>query len=207
MTPASSNLEQLVHIIPLGYEIDRVVTPFHELKAHRVYLISMDDLTKYDRSAEHELTSREHEYDQRNCELLQSKGIDLILFRIDMFHIIKVMETVSRIIVKEKKDGNRVYGNMSACGKIPCVGATLAAMIHNVQLYYVRANRYSANEEEQEEHGLSICEEVRIWQLENFRFALPDEPSLMLLNYLGKKEQELSCDDRIRFLHRNGNRV
>ena len=207
MTPASSNLEQLVHIIPLGYEIDRVVTPFHELKAHRVYLISMDDLTKYDKPAEHELTSRQHEYDQRNCELLQSKGIDVILFRIDMFDIIKVMETVSRIIVKEKKDGNRVYVNMSACGKIPCVGATLAAMIHNVQLYYVRANRYSANEEEQEEHGLSICEEVRIWQLENFRFALPDEPSLMLLNYLGKKEQELSCDDRIRFLHRNGNRV
>ncbi|NLV28476.1 MAG: transcriptional regulator [Methanomicrobiales archaeon] len=203
MSPASAKLEQLVHIIPLGYEIDRVVAPFHELKAHRVYLISMDDLSKYDKPAEHKLTSRQHEYDQRNCELLEAKGIDVILFRIDMFDIIKVMETVSRIIVKEKKDGNRVYVNMSACGKIPCVGATLAAMIHNVRLYYVRANRYSANEEEQEEHGLSICEEVRIWQLENFRFALPDETSLLLLNHLVKDEQELSCDDLIRFLYEN----
>ncbi|NLV28474.1 MAG: hypothetical protein GXY48_15195 [Methanomicrobiales archaeon] len=112
MSPASSKLEQLVHITPIGYEIDRVVTPFHELKAHRVYLISMDDLSNYDKPAEHKLTSRQHEYDQRNCELLEAKGIDVILFRIDMFDIIKVMETVSMIIVKEKKAGNRIYVNI-----------------------------------------------------------------------------------------------
>lgn len=201
MTPVSDNLEQLVHIIPLGYEIDRVITPFDEFKAHRVYLISMDDLSKYDKPSEHALTSRQHEYDRRNCELLRSKGIEVELHRIDMFDIIEVMETISRLIVKEKENGNRVYVNMSACGKIPCVGATLAAMIHNVRLYYVRANRYSSNEEEQEKHGLSICEDVRIWQLENFRFALPDDASLMLLNYLAENEKELSCDDLIRYLH------
>ena len=46
MSPASDTREQLVHIIPLGYEIDRVVTPFDEFKADRIYLISMDDLKK-----------------------------------------------------------------------------------------------------------------------------------------------------------------
>jgi CTP-dependent riboflavin kinase len=43
---------------------------------------------------------------------------------------------------------------------------------------------------------------VRVWQLENFRFALPDEPSLLLLNYLATNEDALSCDDLIRYLHK-----
>jgi hypothetical protein len=202
MTPSSERLEQLVHIIPIGYEIDRVVTPFQETKAHRVYLISMDDLPGYDYPHEHALTSRQHGFDERNVAILEKKGIEVELFRIDMFNIIEVMETISRLIVKEKKMGNRVYVNMSACGKIACVGATLAAMIHNVRLYYVRANRYSSTEKEQNDHGLSICDSVRVWQLENFRFALPDEPSLLLLNHLATNEDALSCDDLIRYLHK-----
>ena len=201
MSRTSDTLELLVHIIPIGYEIDRVVAPFKELKAHRVHLISMDDLQKYNNPEENALTSRQHKYDERNYEILKDKGIEVEFHLIDMFDIIAVMEIVSRLIVEEKKKGNRVYVNMSACGKIPCVGATLAAMIHNVRLYYVRANRYSSNEDEQEEHGLSICDSIRIWQLENFRFVLPNEPSLMLLNYLSGKEKEISCDELIRYLH------
>ncbi len=201
MTPATENLEQLVHIIPIGYEIDRVITPFQEIKAHRVHLISMDDLTKYDNPQEHALTSRQHGFDERNREVLEKKGIDVELHRIDMFDIIEVMKTISWLIVKEKRMGNRVYVNMSACGKIACVGATLAAMIHNVRLYYVRASRYSSTKKEQNEHGLSICDAVKVWQLENFRFALPDESSLLLLNHLANSDDVLSCDDLIRFLH------
>lgn len=201
MTPSSEKLEELVHIIPIGYEIDRVVTPFQEIKAHRVHLISMDDLSKYDNPNEHALTSRQHGFDERNRAVLESKGIEVVLHRIDMFDIIEVMKTISSLIVSEKKKGNRVYVNMSACGKIACVGATLAAMIHNVRLYYVRASRYSSTEKEQNEHGLSICDSVKVWQLENFRFALPDESSLLLLNHIAKCNEELSCDDLIRYLY------
>lgn len=201
MTSASEKLEQLVHIIPIGYEIDRVVTPFQETKAHRVYLVSMDDLSQYDNPNEHALTSRQHGFDEKNIEILEKKGIEVELYRIDMFNIIEVMETISRLIVKEKKMGNRVYVNMSACGKIACVGATLAAMIHNVRLYYVRANRYSSTKKEQNVHGLSICDEVKVWQLENFMFALPDDSSLILLNHLAKSDREQSCDELLRFLY------
>jgi hypothetical protein len=134
-------------------------------------------------------TTRQRGFDERNREILLQYGIEVEIHRIDMFDIITVMETISRLIVQEKEKGNRVYVNMSACGKIACVGATLAAMIHDVQLYYVRASRYSSTKREQYEHGLSICEKAKIWQLENFRFALPDESSLLLLNYLARSER------------------
>ena len=48
MSPESDPLEQLIHIIPIGYEIDRVIYPFTELKAHRVHLISMAETPAYD---------------------------------------------------------------------------------------------------------------------------------------------------------------
>lgn len=201
MTPNSATLEQLVHIIPIGYEIDRVVTLFDKQLAHRVHLISMDDLDKYSKPEEHALTSRQHKYDQINCKILQDKGIEVHIHRIDMFEIISVMETISRLIVEEKSHGHRVYVNMSACGKIACIGATLAAMIHNVRLYYVRADRYAATESEQKEHGISVCDSASIWQLENFRFALPDEHSLLLLLYLTHPEKEASCDELLKVLH------
>lgn len=201
MIPLSSPLEQLVHIIPIGYEVDRVISPFTELKAHRVHLISMDDLPKYDNPHDMDLMDRQHDYDQRNIDFLQKRGIEVVLHRIDMFDIIAIMETTSRLIVEEKEKGNRIYVNMSACGKIPCIGATLAAMIHNVRLYYVRVDRYSSTPKEHEEHGLSICDSVNIWQLENFRFALPDTPSLLILNYLSVQGRAVSCDDIIKYLY------
>jgi len=201
MSPESGPLEQLIHIIPIGYEIDRVIHPFTELKAHRVHLISMAETPAYDTPQDHALTSRQFAYDQKNCQILRDRGIEVQLHRVDMFDIIAVMEIISRLIKDEKRNGHRVYVNMSACGKIACVCATLAAMIQNVRLYYVRADRYSSDLTEQEEHGLSICESLRIWQLENFRFALPDESSLLLLNYLAEDGQELSCEQVIRFLH------
>ena len=58
----------------------------------------MDERTKYDKPAEHELTARQHEYDRRDCELLVAKGNDVKPFRIDMFDIIKVMDTITRVI-------------------------------------------------------------------------------------------------------------
>jgi len=203
MTPLHDALERLVHIIPMGYEIDRVVVPFQEFSAHRVHLISMADLPQYSDPAECAMTSKQHFYDEQVIEMLQKRGMIVQLHRIDMFDIISVMQTISKIILTEKYDGNRVYVNMSACGKIASVGATLAAMTHDVRLYYVRADRYAADLKEQMEHGISICSSPRLWQLENFMFTLPEESSLIVLGFLNLQHNEVSCNDIIRFLIEN----
>ena len=58
------------------------------------------------------------------------------------------------VIVAEQSLGNRVSVNMSAAGRLTSVGATLAGMVHGVQVYYVPANRYPETEEDRREHGL-----------------------------------------------------
>ena len=36
-----SEIEEIVHVVPLGHEFDRVVRPFDKLKANRVYLLTI----------------------------------------------------------------------------------------------------------------------------------------------------------------------
>ena len=60
-----------------------------------------------------------------------------------MFDILDVLKVVSFIIRTEKEAGNAVYVNMSSCGRKTSVAVMLAAMVHEVALYYVSADRYA----------------------------------------------------------------
>lgn len=82
------------------------------------------------------------------------------------------------LIVAEQALGNRASVNMSAAGRLPSVGATLAGMAHGAQVYYVGADRYAETDEERRAHGLSVCDVPRIAPFTNFRFSLPDGESI-----------------------------
>jgi len=195
--PVNEGFEELVHIIPLGYEIDRAVRPFEEMKAHRVYLISMADNEKYNSPEEIAMTNREHEYEERVKNILSDQGIYVITYRIDMFDIPDIIRLISDIIITEQTSRNRIYVNMSACGRLTSVGATLAAMAHGVHLYYVRADRYAAGDDEIADHGLSICTSSRIWTLDNIRILLPAPLSIKILDLLTKSDSGLYADELI----------
>ncbi len=175
------DVEEYVHIIPLGYEVDRAVIPFQQFRAHRVYLLTIMDGPKYSTPELQEKNRAQRHFENRVKEALESQGIKVIPLRVDMFDILEVMHHVSRIIIAEKERGNRVYVNMAAAGRLTSVGATLAAMAHGVRIYYVRADAYSSDPTEIQEHGLSICREAKITSLENFQFQLPDELSTRIL--------------------------
>jgi hypothetical protein len=195
-----AGLEELVHIIPLGFEIDRAVKPFEKYSANRAYILTITDHPKYSSPVEMEKNKKQRYYDATVTRLLKEKGIDVRIQEIDMFDILDVMRTVSVIILKEKSENNRVYLNMSACGRLTSVGATLAAMAHDISIYYVRSDGYSRSVEEEREHGLSICTKPHIWQLENFHIALPDETSIRILVRLTGEEQGMTTEALLRYL-------
>jgi hypothetical protein len=195
-----AGLEELVHIIPLGFEIDRAVKPFEKYSANRAYILTITDHPKYSSPVEMEKNKKQRYYDATVTRLLKEKGIDVRIQEIDMFDILDVMRTVSAIILKEKSENNRVYLNMSACGRLTSVGATLAAMAHDISIYYVRSDGYSRSVEEEREHGLSICTKPHIWQLENFHIALPDETSIRILVRLTGEEQGMTTEALLRYL-------
>lgn len=193
--------EEIVHIVPLGHEFDRAVKPFERFKANRVYLLSIIDNNK---KYPFEMTEKQKYFLNAVKKRLEEKGIDVLFKDVDMFEILEVMKEVSKLILSEKSYGNIVYVNMSACGRLTSVGATLAAMAHGARVYYVVADRYSKNEEEEKQHGLSICEKLNIIFLENFQILLPEEPGLKILANLCKKEKGMETTEILKILRESG---
>ena len=191
--------EEIVHIIPLGHEFDRAVKPFEKrFKAHRVHLLSIAENKKYPP----DMTEKQKYFLKSVKENLEEKGIGVLFHEVDMFDVLDVMKIVSKLIILEKTRKNIVYVNMSACGRLTSVGATLAAMAHGARVYYVVADRYSRDEREELQHGLSVCESgnLRIVFLENFQILLPDEAALKILAHLCEKEKGMETTEILKLL-------
>ena len=166
------HLPETVHIVPLGHEYDRAVKVFENSWVNRVYLLSLIESKTHDPK----MIQRQVEYTNRVKSILEEKKVKVISDNVNMFDILEVMKHIVGIILKETKPvKNIVYVNMSACGRLTSIGASLAAMAHNAIVYYVVAERYSENPEEIREHGLSICEKGDTIQLQNFQLVLPEE--------------------------------
>ena len=192
------NFEEQVHIIPLGFEIDRAVIMFEKFSANRVYLL----VTPPDPDYQAENIEQKHCLTEVEKKLTMKK-IEVIIQELDLFDIKELMNNVSSLILKEKSKGNVVYVNMSAGGRLASVGATFAAMAHNAKVYYVGANRYSRNDEERQRHGISICDKPEGMILENFQIKLPDEPGKIVLTSICRKSKPMNTDEILTLLISN----
>lgn len=193
-----------VHIIPLGYEFDRAVRPFDERHADRIHLITMDEMDKYSSPNEQALTKKQRHFDQLVKNYIDSLGIEIVLHHADMFDILSMMSLMSQIIKDEKEKHSEIFVNMSACGRFTSFAVTQAAMAHQVKLYYVRADRYSQNKKETEEHGLSICNSCNIWNLDNFMFDLPSGLDRIILLKIFQKPDGLFGEELLHSIINEG---
>jgi len=190
-----AGLERIIHIIPLGHEIDRAVVPFQQQKPNRVYILAVID----DRKLNQEMVARQRYFvDQVTSKF--DKDIEVKIVNTNMFNLQEVIKKISHIIDQEKKVGNRVFVNMSACGRLTSVGAVVAAMAHNVNLYYVMADDYAKTEDEIKVHGLSICRTSNVNKIINFNFVLPDPLGMEILVFLYRKNKPVRTVDLLDFL-------
>lgn len=176
--------EEVVHIIPLGHEIDRAVAPFRKHKADRGHVLAIQSKGRYDR----EMFERQQYFTGKVEAALRDRGLEVRTWDVDLFDMQEVMRHVARLIRDE--EGNRVNVNMSACGRLTSIGATLAGMAHGAAVYYVEADAYSASEDETLEHGLSVCTSGEVKFLDNFKLQLPDETAMKLLAELAAGEMD-----------------
>ncbi|MCX6693534.1 MAG: DUF6293 family protein [Methanomicrobiales archaeon] len=196
-------LEETVHIVPLGYEFDRAVKPFEHVKVNRVYLVTIDP-GRYTGPDAVRKNAKQEFFDMKVTEALTGMGIEVRLVRVDMFDVLSVLQCISSLIIAERVQGNRVFLNMSACGRLTSVAATLAAMAHHVTAYYVWADRYAESPDEEHDHGLSISDGTKIRMLENLHIARPDDVSEIILAELSRHEGGLTTDEILAFLHQRG---
>jgi len=195
-------LPEIVHIIPLGHEIDRAVKPFTKTTADRAYVLAIPRDADFDP----EMVQKQHYFVEQVTKQLEAFGIRVRMVPVNMFNILEVMTVISRIIKVEKEAGNTVRVNMSSCGRKTSVAVTLAAMVYDVEIYYVSADRYATGGDSTEEleHGLSIVTDVRTEMFHNFRIKIPEDDEMKLLVELKKrkeKKEETGSDVIIKFLH------
>ena len=190
-------IEEIVHMIPLGHEIDRAIKPFDSSKANRVYLFVVRDRVKYS----DEMIDKQEFFLDKVIHHLDERKIKYDIVDVDMFDILEVIRCISSKIVEEKTKNNLVYVNMSACGRLTSIAATLSAMTHKVPVYYVSADNYSLNEGDLQEHGISICKTEKISILNNFEITLPDYVGIQILIQLCEKDR--SAKELRAFLRKN----
>lgn len=193
--------EEIIHIIPLGHEIDRAVKPFEKYKANRAHILCvLDSFGKY--SAE--MIEEQRYFLNVVKSKLENYGIEVIVHNVDMFDILEVIKLISNLIAQEKAQQNIVYINISSAGRLTSVAAYLAAMAHNAKAYYVIADRYSASEKEKRIHGISICESVKVNFLETFKMQLPSKNQMKVLVKLSKEKKPMKTTEIIEHLAREG---
>ncbi len=186
-------LEEIIHILPLGIEFDRAITPFQGdegFRPNRVYLLTIQSA----RDAPLEIAKEHMKNAERVKKHLETKKIEVIVIDTNLIDVLDVMGKASNLIRAEKAQGNIVYINMSSAGRLTSLGATLAGMSHDVKVYYVKAQGYSKTETERAQHGITICTKRKIIFLENFKMIMPNETGLKVLVEIYKKGKMRTVD-------------
>jgi hypothetical protein len=186
-------LEENVHIVPTGYEIDRIVKPFEGprgFKANKVYLLSTVEGTK----APEAIQEQHEHYASIVKERLERLGISVVIVPTNLIDILEVLNTVSRIILEERAMKNNVYINMSGAGRLTSVGATLSGMVHGVKVYYVESDGYADEDPRMKEHGYTLVVKPKVTVLENFKIILPDGPQLKVLSEINRRGSMRTMD-------------
>jgi len=191
-------MEEIIHIIPLGYEYDRAIKIFEDIsgrKANRVYLLS-----SLKNDVPLEIRERHKRYLQKVLQKLEEKKIEVIVISVNLIDLLDVMQKISYLVKMEANAGNLVYINMSAAGRMTSVGATLAGMVQGAKVYYVESSGYSNTDADWEQHGLSIVIGTPIIHyLKNFQINLPNTEQQYVLAKL-YQENTMTAYDIIKYL-------
>jgi hypothetical protein len=137
------NVAERVHVMPLGFEHDRIVEPAREYRADRVILLDWiaDDIERpaYHDDVLTDLDAAGIDTERRDCELF------------DLYDSIAVIAEAVSSEATPDGDGdvpNDVYVNLATGSKITAIGGMIACMVTgDATPYYVRAERYASGTE------------------------------------------------------------
>jgi hypothetical protein len=171
-------MRRQIHIVPLGWEFDRVILPIRSMKAHRVYILCRPSTDP-----------RRRHFLDKFVLALGRDHVQVIHEDVDSnLDTLGIMRVTSQIIAKEVAAGNHVSLNISGAGKVAAVAVALAAMAHLPssagELYYPVAKGYSRSELDRMKHGLAKGMDGDPITLPHFEIRLPPHPADWILREL-----------------------
>ncbi|AZH24632.1 HFX_2341 family transcriptional regulator domain-containing protein [Haloplanus aerogenes] len=182
------NVAERVHVMPLGFEHDRIVEPAREYRADRVILLDWlaDDI---ERPAYHDDVLAD----------LDAAGIDAERRDCDLFDLYDSIAVIAEIVTDEATPddaddvANDVYVNLATGSKITAIGGMIACMVTGAATpYYVRAERYASGTEPVG-YGMELAIDLPTYPMDR-----PDYQQIAVLDRLAD-EGPCSKKELIRF--------
>jgi len=168
------NVAERVHVMPLGFEHDRIVEPAREYRADRVILLDWiaDDIDRPD-------------YHDDVFADLDAAGIAVECRDCKLFDLYDSIAVVAEVVSTEATpDGdadvaNDVYVNLATGSKITAIGGMIACMVTgDATPYYVRAERYASGAEPVG-YGMELAVDLPAYPMER-----PDSQQIAVLDRL-----------------------
>lgn len=183
-----NDLGKTIHIVPLGHERERAVIPFHNRTADLVYLV-VNNVTPTKSETKNQMQKDQEHFTDLVVNDLKKMNIPVKIVPTDAFNLTTLINTLSKLILMEKENKSNIFINMSASGRFASVAASIAGMAHDISVYYVHSNKFSKNETDRKEHGVSICDPdfCSVEEFQNYRFEMPGETEVCILELLYTK--------------------
>jgi len=166
-----------VHIVPFGYEDDRIVEAAKRLNAERVVLLEEpgEDQPSWFQEVRAKLRDNGIEVKTESCNIM------------DMYSVIKAVARVT-----QQYEDDRVYVNISTGSKLSAIGGMIACMsIGSATPYYVEPEEYGIEKEDriEEDEPQPLSHEVKnIQELTEYPIDAPSEQEIWILEYLKVNE-------------------
>ncbi|SFL50700.1 hypothetical protein SAMN04487950_4050 [Halogranum rubrum] len=123
------SVRERIHIMPMGYEVERIVLPAENFRADKVEVVTH---TENDPEADECLELVEEGLSQRN--------IDYEIHRCDIFNLYESLGKIAELIFEHEDDD--VYVNVSAGSKVTAIAGMIASMVMGSTAYYGKAETY-----------------------------------------------------------------
>ena len=163
------NVSDRVHIVPLGYEYERVTVPAIRMRADRVYLIYHEGDDPDERPSYYEDIHRD----------LAAAGISVDDDNVcNIFDLYDTLRTVAELIQANQE--HEVYVNLASGGKVTAIAGMIACMVTgSAEPIYVSASEYGQDKE------VPVAKNVTsISRLPTYPIEAPSRDPLKLLQYV-----------------------
>jgi len=167
-----------IHLVPVGFEIDRIVEPLVKYKADKAYLITHsgdDQATPFLDIVVRRLKKVSIDFQKIYCD------------RNDIYDFLKILNT----LILEEKD-NLIHINVSSGGKVATIAGVMAAMMFrddeiHIEPYYVEPKSYTSKPKQGKKLS-PISEGVKdITTFLTFKTPLPDVDLVRVMKFIESK--------------------
>lgn len=168
---------QDVHIMPMGYEKDRIIEPAIRYDADCAILVDYEPDSK---SGDDDVVRPKYHDEVR--ERLKEKEIQVSEIGCDIFDLYSSLGMIAQLAAEFEEEN--VYVNLSSGSKVTAIGGMIACMATGATPYYVKADSYAGDPVEN-----PVAEDVTgIIQLPKYPIESPTRQHIACLNYVAQNE-------------------